>query len=78
MVRVILREGEGVVVGISEGGSLGGVLGQGAALVGVVYGVAMLVSFLDDLLESTMLHVDLVDKFGILVVYMGHLSSFRN
>lgn len=76
MIRVVLRKGEGVVVVVCEGGTLGGVEGQGAAMAMVVYGVAMLVSFLYDLLESTMLYVDLVDKLRILVVYLGHLSSF--
>ena len=76
MIRVVLRKGEGVVVGVCEGGTSGGVEGQGAAMARVVNEVAMLVSFLYDLFESTMLYVDLVDKLRILVVYLRHLSSF--
>ena len=74
---VVLRKDEGVVVGFGQGGRLGGVEGQGTTLARVIYEVAMLVPFLYDLLESTVLYVDLVNKLGILVVYLSHLSSFR-
>lgn len=77
VVGIVLRKGEGVVVGVGEGGSLVRVEGQGATLAGVVYEVTILVPFLYDLLESTVLYVDLVDKLRILVVNLGHLSSFR-
>ena len=38
----------------------------------------LLAPFLDDLLKSTMLHVDLVNKFSILVVDASHLSSLSD